>query len=67
MLRATIEGDRRASRVALTAKGRALFARMAAAHEAWIDDLLSGLNGAELTDTIARFDRLEAPFKKESA
>jgi len=39
--------DRRAYTVKLTAAGRRQFARMAAAHEAWIVDLLSGLEPGE--------------------
>ncbi len=67
VLRATIEGDRRSTRVALTEKGRGAFAKMAAAHERWIDELLGDLGGAEVLDTIARLERMEAPFKKETA
>jgi DNA-binding MarR family transcriptional regulator len=40
VVRAQRDGDRRTSFVRLTAKGRAAFAEMAAAHEAWIDELL---------------------------
>jgi DNA-binding MarR family transcriptional regulator len=40
VVRAQRAGDRRTSFVRLTAKGRAAFAEMAAAHEAWIDELL---------------------------
>lgn len=36
--------DRRASIVRLTAKGRADFAGLAAAHHDWIDDLLAGMD-----------------------
>jgi DNA-binding MarR family transcriptional regulator len=36
--------DRRASIVRLTAKGRADFAGLAAAHHGWIDDLLAGMD-----------------------
>jgi DNA-binding MarR family transcriptional regulator len=40
VVRAQRDGDRRTSFVRLTAKGRTAFAEMAAAHEAWIDELL---------------------------
>jgi DNA-binding MarR family transcriptional regulator len=43
VVRAQRDGDRRTSFVRLTAKGRAAFAEMAAAHEAWIDELLGGI------------------------
>ena len=39
--------DRRAYTVKLTSAGRRVFARMAAAHERWIVDLLAGLETAE--------------------
>lgn len=46
MLREAVPGDRRAARVRLTKKGIAEFERQAAAHEAWVSELLGGL-GAE--------------------
>ncbi|MDJ1015544.1 MAG: MarR family transcriptional regulator [Paracoccaceae bacterium] len=46
-------GDRRAAVVRLTALGRDEFERQAAAHEAWIDELLSGI-GAEASGRIDR-------------
>lgn len=48
--RTPIKEDRRATRVALTDKGRKEFARMAAAHEGWINELLGEL---ERDDTDA--------------
>ena len=43
-LRVAFPGDRRVSIVHLTPKGRDVFAKHAAAHEAWIDEILSGLD-----------------------
>ncbi len=40
-------GDRRVSLVRLTEKGRSEFARQAAAHEAWVNELLAGFDGQE--------------------
>lgn len=40
--------DRRIQRVVLTAKGRALFAEMAAAHAVWIKELFSELEDGEI-------------------
>ena len=37
-------GDRRASIVALTDEGKQVFAKMARAHQDWIDQMLGGLN-----------------------
>ncbi len=52
LVRVSVPGDRRASRVRLTRKGREEFARQAAAHEAWISDLL-GQFDAEQARAIA--------------
>jgi len=41
------DGDRRTSIVTLTDKGAAAFRAMAAAHEGWIDELLSGVGGED--------------------
>jgi enoyl-CoA hydratase/carnithine racemase len=41
--RVPVAGDRRAYRVRLTAKGRALFAEMAHAHEEWVVQAFAGL------------------------
>lgn len=46
-VRAGVPGDRRASRVHLTRRGREAFAHQAAAHEAWVSELLVGFSGAE--------------------
>ena len=40
-------GDKRVSLVRLTQAGRDEFARQAAAHEAWVNELLAGFDGAE--------------------
>ncbi len=50
--RIPIEADRRATRVALTKKGRERFAEMAAAHETWINRLLTPLGGGETEDLL---------------
>ena len=47
VVRVPVEGDRRATRVALTQKGRDEFAGLAATHESWIDDLLNGVDPGE--------------------
>lgn len=46
--RVDVEGDRRAYRVRLTARGRKLFHEMAQQHEQWILDAFHGLNGKEM-------------------
>ncbi len=44
VVRSQRNGDRRTSFISLTRKGRAFFAEMAATHEKWIDELLSGIS-----------------------
>lgn len=44
VVRSKRDGDRRASIVRLTGEGMTSFARMAAAHEAWVDELLTGVS-----------------------
>ena len=46
--RVDVEGDRRAYRVKLTARGRKLFAEMARQHEAWIVSAFEGLSPREV-------------------
>jgi DNA-binding MarR family transcriptional regulator len=46
------EGDRRASVVQLTARGRAAFDEMARAHAGWIEELLGGIDSAD-AETVA--------------
>lgn len=52
--------DRRACTVKLTPDGRALFSRMAAVHEQWVVELLSGLNGAEQANVYRLLAKLKA-------
>jgi DNA-binding MarR family transcriptional regulator len=56
--RVAVPGDRRAAQVRLTAKGSEEFARQAAAHEAWIDDLLSQFDQEDAVALSAQFDQL---------
>ncbi|MBC7470565.1 MAG: MarR family transcriptional regulator [Ramlibacter sp.] len=46
--RVDVEGDRRAYRVLLTAKGRELFQEMAARHADWVVEAFCGLNDKEI-------------------
>jgi DNA-binding MarR family transcriptional regulator len=45
--RESVEGDRRATRLRLTDKGKARFEEMAAEHEGWVSDMFSALNPSE--------------------
>lgn len=47
VVRVPVEGDRRATTVRLTAKGLQSFEQLAAAHEAWVDELLGSVTPAE--------------------
>ncbi len=59
VLRVKVPGDRRASLVRLTDRGAAEFARQAAAHEAWIGELLGALSSEEAALLSAQFDALQ--------
>ncbi len=47
IVRVPVPGDRRASLARLTKKGHEEFAQQAAAHEGWVDQLLSDFSGDE--------------------
>ena len=51
--REAVAGDRRATLVRLTAQGKALMDEMVTAHAGWIDELLGGLDEAEVARAIA--------------
>lgn len=57
VLRTIPDGDRRASVVRLTEKGRTRFESLAAIHEGWIEELLSGYSPEETATMIALLDR----------
>ncbi|MGH1477504.1 MAG: MarR family winged helix-turn-helix transcriptional regulator [Geminicoccales bacterium] len=57
-LRVAVPGDRRAHLVRLTPKGHAHFAEHAATHEAWIDEILGGLDAGDIEGMIQRLDHL---------
>jgi DNA-binding MarR family transcriptional regulator len=52
--------DGRSVVVDLSPKGRALFARMAAAHEAWLDELLGSLSPGDLRALVGVLAKLRA-------
>lgn len=54
--RRAVAGDRRAAEVRLTPAGEAAFARMAAEHERWVDELLAGVGAEEAEALAARLD-----------
>lgn len=65
--RAAVPGDRRASRVRLTDKGAAEFARQAKAHEGWIGELLNQFSpetARSIATEFAMSDELEETDEK---
>jgi len=64
-LRVAVPGDRRASLVRLTPKGRKAFAEHAKAHESWIDDMLDGLNADDVAGMIRRLDYLNETLEEK--
>ena len=60
LVRVPVPGDRRASLVRMTQRGHEEFARQAAAHEAWINEMLEDFSVSEASDIANRLDLLEA-------
>jgi DNA-binding MarR family transcriptional regulator len=66
VVRAQRDGDRRTSFVRLTAKGRAVFAEMSAAHESWIDKLLGGVTVREAEQLSAKLRSFSSDWESEA-
>ncbi|MEM1399869.1 MAG: MarR family transcriptional regulator [Pseudomonadota bacterium] len=60
LVRVAVPGDRRASLVRLTKRGRQEFARQAKAHEAWINGMLSDFGTDDVQALAAQLDVLDA-------
>lgn len=56
--RRAVEGDRRATLVALTPTGRAAFAGLAGEHEAWVHGMLAGLDAGTTRGLIRQMERI---------
>ena len=67
LVREAVPGDRRASRVRLTKKGREEFARQAIAHEKWINDLLGHFTAKEAGIIATDFSTLVALQEDDNA
>jgi len=65
--RAPIATDRRAYAVRLTPKGKRAFDAMAAAHERWVIELLSGLDASERRRLCALLDRIKTTVRGREA
>ncbi|MEM1024205.1 MAG: MarR family transcriptional regulator [Myxococcota bacterium] len=59
-------GDRRTSFVSLSEEGQAVFERMAAEHERWIDELLADVEAEEAERLSTRLDGLLAQVEAHS-
>ena len=68
--RIDVEGDRRACRVRLTARGRKQFQEMARQHEGWIVEAFSGLSDKEIATLhklLGKVKEHAAPSREEAA
>ncbi|QND50446.1 MarR family transcriptional regulator (plasmid) [Phyllobacterium sp. 628] len=59
VLRVPVAGDKRAMLVRLTQRGRDEFARMAAAHEIWINEIFGSLPSDVSAELLATLDTIE--------
>jgi DNA-binding MarR family transcriptional regulator len=66
VVRSQRDGDRRTSFVRLTAKGRAAFADMSAAHEGWIDRLLGDIPAREAEQLSAKLKAFQSEWESET-
>ena len=57
--RAPAPGDRRRSRVKITAAGKRAFDAMTPTHERWIDELFAGLGRGEMAELLALLAKLK--------
>jgi len=66
VVRSQRDGDRRTSFVRLTAKGRAAFADMSAAHESWIDTLLGGVTAREAEQLSTKLKSFRSDWESDT-
>jgi DNA-binding MarR family transcriptional regulator len=59
LIRVPVQGDRRACLVRMTRRGNEEFARQAAAHEAWVDEMLRDFSPQEARGISLRLEQLE--------
>ncbi|MCG7627940.1 MarR family transcriptional regulator [Epibacterium sp. MM17-32] len=66
-LRVAVPGDRRAQVARLTPAGEAEFARLAAEHEAWIDEMMAGLGADDIHEMSALLDHIQPATSSETS
>ncbi|HEY2530646.1 MAG TPA: MarR family transcriptional regulator [Xanthobacteraceae bacterium] len=66
VVRSQRQGDRRTSFISLTRKGHAAFAEMAAAHERWIGELLSGISLRDAEHLSAKLKSFRSEWEGEA-
>lgn len=65
LVRVPVPGDRRASLVHMTRRGNEEFARQAAAHEAWVNEMLGDFSSEESRDISMRLEQLETSLRED--
>lgn len=60
------DGDRRTSIIKLTRTGKALFEKMARAHQGWIDELLAGVSQKDANELSARLKSFRSNWEGEA-
>lgn len=65
IIRSPVPGDRRALLVRLTKRGEEEFARQAASHQQWIDDLLSVIDPDEADNILRSMERIVPSIAKK--
>ncbi len=63
--RRAVEGDRRAMEARLTAEGRAHFDRLAAAHEAWVNELIGAITEEEARRIMTDLDAVTRDLEEK--
>ena len=67
LIRVPVPGDRRASLVRMTHRGKEEFRRQAAAHEAWVDEMLSDFSPDVSREISLRLELLEKSLHEEQS
>jgi DNA-binding MarR family transcriptional regulator len=66
VVRSQRHGDRRTSFISLTRKGSSVFAEMAAAHEKWVDEVLSGVSARDADQLSAKLRSFRSDWEGEA-